>query len=81
MTLSATRQRPCFYGVYLAPFGTDSDWWWPSPVGGFLTEFWQFLWARKKFWLLPLLLSMGLVGGLILVTEGSAIAPFIYTLY
>ena len=50
-------------------------------MGGFLVEFWRFLKARKKFWLLPLFLSMGLVGGLILITEGSAIAPFIYTLF
>ena len=47
----------------------------------FLTEFWQFLRERKKFWLLPILLMMVLLGGLIVLTQGSAVAPFIYTLF
>ena len=47
----------------------------------FLAEFWQFLRARKKFWLLPILLMTLALGGLIVLTQGSAVAPFIYTLF
>ena len=47
----------------------------------FLTELWRFLRVRKKFWLLPLLLMMALFGGLVVLTQGSAVAPFIYTLF
>lgn len=47
----------------------------------FLTEFWQFLKVRKKFWLLPIILVMVLVGGLLVLAQGSAVAPFIYTLF
>ena len=47
----------------------------------FLIELWQFLRARKKFWLLPIILMMLVVGGLLILAEGSAIAPFIYTLF
>jgi len=47
----------------------------------FLREFWLFLRQRKKYWLLPLLLVMGVFGGLVLLTQGSAVAPFIYTLF
>lgn len=47
----------------------------------FLVEFWEFLKARKKFWLLPILVVMALLGGLIILTQGSAVAPFIYTLF
>lgn len=47
----------------------------------FLSEFWQFLRVRKKFWLLPILLVLVLFGGLIVLTQGSAVAPFIYTLF
>ncbi len=47
----------------------------------FLTEFWQFLRVRKKFWLLPLLLALGLVGSLLIFAKGSALAPFVYTLF
>jgi uncharacterized protein DUF5989 len=46
-----------------------------------IAEFWAFLRTRKKFWLLPILLMMALFGGLIVLTQGSAIAPFIYTLF
>ncbi len=46
-----------------------------------LAEFWTFLRVRKKLWLLPILVSMFLLGGLIVMTEGSAIAPFLYTLF
>jgi hypothetical protein len=48
---------------------------------GFLIELWQFLRARKKFWLLPILIMMVIFGGLIVLAQGSAVAPFIYTLF
>ena len=47
----------------------------------FLKELWKFLRVRKKFWLLPVLLMMALFGGLIVLSQGSAVAPFIYTLF
>ena len=47
----------------------------------FLSELWQFLRARRKFWLLPILITSLLVGILLLVAQSSAIAPFIYTLF
>jgi len=47
----------------------------------FIKELWAFMRVRKKFWLLPILLVMGLFGALIVLTQGSAIAPFIYTLF
>lgn len=46
-----------------------------------LKEFWSFLMARKKWWLLPIIIILVLLGALILFTEGSAVAPFIYTLF
>jgi hypothetical protein len=48
---------------------------------GFLREFFSFLRARKKYWLMPVFLMMALFGGLIVLTKGSAVAPFIYTLF
>jgi drug/metabolite transporter superfamily protein YnfA len=47
----------------------------------FLAEFWSFLRARKKFWLLPILFLMLIVGGLLIVAQSSAIAPFIYSMF
>ena len=47
----------------------------------FLLEFWKFLKIRKKFWLLPIILVLALFGGLIILTQGSAVAPFIYTIF
>lgn len=47
----------------------------------FFKELWRFMRVRKKFWLLPILVVVGLFGGLIVLTQGSAIAPFIYTLF
>ena len=47
----------------------------------FVAEFWMFLRARKKYWLLPILVMMLLFGGLLVLTKGSAIAPFIYTIF
>jgi len=46
-----------------------------------ITEFWEFLKVRKRFWLLPIVLVLFLMGGLIVFTETSALAPFIYALF
>lgn len=46
-----------------------------------IKDIWGFMKARKKFWLLPIILIMLLFGGLIVFTSGSALAPFIYTLF
>jgi len=47
----------------------------------FLKEFCEFLKVRKKYWLLPILLVLILFGGLIVLTQGSAVAPLIYTIF
>jgi Family of unknown function (DUF5989) len=47
----------------------------------FLAELWQFMRVRKKYWLLPIMLMMTLFGGLVVLTQGSAVAPFIYTVF
>jgi len=47
----------------------------------FLKEFWKFLRVRKKYWMLPIFVVLMLVGGLIVLTHGTAVAPFIYTLF
>jgi hypothetical protein len=44
-------------------------------------ELWRYMRVRKKFWLLPILLTMFVLGGLLVLAKGSAIAPFIYTLF
>jgi hypothetical protein len=44
-------------------------------------ELWQFMRVRKKFWLLPIIVIMVLVGGLLVFAQGSALAPFIYTIF
>jgi hypothetical protein len=46
-----------------------------------IKELWAFLRARKKFWLWPIIVMMALLGVLIVLAQGSAIAPFIYTLF
>jgi hypothetical protein len=46
-----------------------------------ISEFWEFLRLRKRYWLLPILVALLLLGGLIVFTETSAVAPFIYTLF
>jgi hypothetical protein len=46
-----------------------------------LKEVWDFMKTRKKFWLLPIILVMLMVGALLIFAQGSAIAPFIYTLF
>jgi hypothetical protein len=50
-------------------------------MGEFLLELWAFMRERKKFWLLPIVLILVLFGGLLVLTQGSAVAPFIYTLF
>lgn len=47
----------------------------------FLQDLWMFMRERKKFWLLPIIIVMVLLGALIVLTQGSAVAPFIYTLF
>ena len=47
----------------------------------FLLEFLKYVKVRKKYWLLPVFIVMGLFGVLIVLTQGSAVAPFIYTLF
>jgi len=48
---------------------------------GFLNELWKFMRVRKKFWLAPLILTLLILGALIFMAQGSAVAPFIYTLF
>ena len=48
---------------------------------GIMVEFWDFLKVRKKWWLAPIVLVLVLLGALIILSEGSAVAPFIYTIF
>ena len=50
-------------------------------MGEFLLELWAFMKERKKFWLLPIILVLLMLGTLIVLTQGSAVAPFVYTLF
>ena len=47
----------------------------------FLKEIWEFLKERKKYWLLPIIIVLALFGALIVLSQGSAVAPFIYTIF
>ena len=47
----------------------------------FLTDFWSFMSERKKFWMLPIMFVLIGIGGLLVLAKGSAVAPFIYTLF
>jgi hypothetical protein len=47
----------------------------------FIKEFWEFIKVRKKYWLLPILVVLVIFGGLIILSQGSAVAPFIYTIF
>ncbi|MDC3396818.1 DUF5989 family protein [Candidatus Pelagibacter sp.] len=47
----------------------------------FLNEFIRFIGVRKKYWLLPIIIAIFLFGGLIILSQGSAVAPFIYTIF
>lgn len=50
-------------------------------MGEFVIELWGFMKERKKFWLLPIVICLVLLGSLVFLTSGSAVAPFIYTLF
>jgi len=50
-------------------------------MGAFVAELWEFMKVRKKFWMLPVFLILVLFGGLIVLAKGSAVAPFIYTVF
>lgn len=50
-------------------------------MGEFMLELWAFMKERKKFWLLPIFVVLLMFGALIVLTQGSAVAPFIYTLF
>jgi hypothetical protein len=69
--------RPYSRGAPLAA----SRRWEDDIMGEFLQELWAFMRERKKFWLLPIILVLVLLGSLIVLTQGSAVAPFIYTLF
>jgi hypothetical protein len=47
----------------------------------FVLELWSFIRERKKYWLLPIIVMLAVFGGLIILAKGSAVAPFIYTLF
>ena len=47
----------------------------------FVNELWRFMRQRKKYWLAPILVVLAMFGGLVVLTQGSAVAPFIYTLF
>ena len=47
----------------------------------FLKELWRYMRVRKKYWLLPVLIVMVILGGLVVLAQGSAVAPFIYTIF
>ncbi len=47
----------------------------------FLKEFWEFFKVRKKYWLLPVIIVLVVIGGLIILSQGSVVAPFIYTIF
>jgi hypothetical protein len=47
----------------------------------FAVQMWRFLGARRKYWMLPIILIIVLLGGLLVLAQGSAVAPFIYTLF
>ena len=51
------------------------------PEMSFLGELWVFMRERKKFWMIPIFVVMLLFGGLIVLTQGSAVSPFIYTVF
>ncbi len=50
-------------------------------MGEFAVELWMFMRERKKFWLLPIVIVLMLFGALVVLTQGTAVAPFIYTLF
>jgi len=57
------------------------DFIWRFSMVEFLLELWSFMRERKKFWLLPIIICLVMLGSLVVFTSGSAVAPFIYTLF
>ena len=47
----------------------------------FISEFWSFMRVRRKYWLIPIIVMMIVFGGLVILSKGSAVAPFVYTLF
>ncbi len=47
----------------------------------FLSELWMFMRVRRKYWLIPIIVMLAALGGLVVLSKGSAVAPFIYTLF
>ncbi len=47
----------------------------------FLSELWTFMRVRRKYWLIPIIVMLAALGGLVVLSKGSAVAPFIYTLF
>ena len=47
----------------------------------FIAELWAFMRSRKKYWMIPILVLMAIFGGLLVVVQGTAVAPFIYTIF
>jgi Family of unknown function (DUF5989) len=47
----------------------------------FVAELWTFIRVRRKYWLIPIILMLAIFGGLVILSKGSAVAPFIYTLF
>ena len=47
----------------------------------FVAELWRFMRVRKKYWLMPIVVMMAILGGLLVVAQGSSVAPFIYTIF
>jgi hypothetical protein len=47
----------------------------------FVAELWSFMRVRRKYWLIPIIVMMAVFGGLVILSKGSAVAPFIYTLF
>ena len=47
----------------------------------FIKEFWEFITIRKKYWLLPVIIALTLLGGLIVLTQGSSVSPLIYAIF
>jgi hypothetical protein len=47
----------------------------------FLSELWSFMRVRRKYWLIPIIVMLAVFGGLVILAKGSAVAPFIYTLF
>ena len=50
-------------------------------MSAFVAELWMFMRERKKYWLIPVIMVLALFGGLIVLIQGSAVAPFIYTIF